>query len=169
MNKLSYPDYCRTRLHQPRQRELLQVDQVPCKVIWFIAWESFTEHCFSVISPNPNRKIDSKQAVSSTGGEGVLANFFNSLLNKNSRSPNTSLANKSGKFKWICCGQVAYKNTIQASTRRKKRWCDQMLRLSWTNWQERSCCQQLALLQHPIQALWISTLLIVEKQWLLKG
>lgn len=49
-----------------------------------------------IISPNPNRKIDSKQAVSSTGGEGVLANFFNSLLNKNSRSPNTSLANKSG-------------------------------------------------------------------------
>ncbi|XP_050297675.1 cytoplasmic dynein 1 light intermediate chain 2 [Anthonomus grandis grandis] len=42
------------------------------------------------------RKLDGSKVVNSPGGEGVLANFFNSLLYKKTGSPNTSLANKSG-------------------------------------------------------------------------
>lgn len=42
------------------------------------------------------RKLDGSKVVSTPGGEGVLANFFNSLLHKKTGTPNTSLANKSG-------------------------------------------------------------------------
>lgn len=54
-------------------------------------------------SPRPNpiggiqaspRKPDCNKVVGSPGGEGVLANFFNSLLHKKTGSPNTSLVNK---------------------------------------------------------------------------
>ncbi|XP_060532723.1 cytoplasmic dynein 1 light intermediate chain 2 [Cylas formicarius] len=48
----------------------------------------------SGLQPSP-RKLDGSKVVSSPGGEGVLANFFNSLLHKKTGSPNTSL-NKSG-------------------------------------------------------------------------
>ncbi|XP_076254743.1 dynein light intermediate chain [Rhynchophorus ferrugineus] len=57
----------------------------------------------SPIRPNPiagmqasPRKLDGSKVVSTPGGEGVLANFFNSLLHKKTGTPNTSLANKSG-------------------------------------------------------------------------
>ncbi|XP_044752287.1 cytoplasmic dynein 1 light intermediate chain 2 isoform X1 [Coccinella septempunctata] len=42
----------------------------------------------------PPRKLDGSKVVSSPGGEGVLANFFNSLLNKKSSTPGSS--SKSG-------------------------------------------------------------------------
>ncbi|KAH1011965.1 hypothetical protein HUJ04_001230 [Dendroctonus ponderosae] len=42
------------------------------------------------------RKLDGSKVVNSPGGEGVLANFFNSLLHKKTGSPNTSLVNKTG-------------------------------------------------------------------------
>ena len=42
-------------------------------------------------------QLDSSKVVSSPGGEGVLANFFNSLLHKKTgSSPSNSLVNKSG-------------------------------------------------------------------------
>ncbi|KAJ3654107.1 hypothetical protein Zmor_013320 [Zophobas morio] len=48
-------------------------------------------------SPLGKGTLDSSKVVSSPGGEGVLANFFNSLLHKKTgSSPSNSLVNKSG-------------------------------------------------------------------------
>uniref|UniRef100_A0A1B0DKW7 Dynein light intermediate chain n=1 Tax=Phlebotomus papatasi TaxID=29031 RepID=A0A1B0DKW7_PHLPP len=56
---------------------------------------------------SPNKKIDAKLTPGTPGGEGVLANFFNSLLNKKSGTPGGPTGDVSGSPRSPGVGGIA--------------------------------------------------------------
>lgn len=78
-----------------------QVGQGSPKVGHFAQSSNADDSVFFISSPNFDLQIDAKLTPGQPGGEGILANFFNSLLHKKAGtpgSPNMSLDGSSGNF-----------------------------------------------------------------------